>query len=223
MISIEEAIVGRQSTRAFIEDKPVPRELVLKVLEIAGRAPSGSNIQPWNVYVVTGARKEALSAELLERHMSGDPGKRNYNYYPVDWREPYIGRRRACGWGLYSALGIQKGDKEKMLRQHGRNYEFFGAPVGLFFTIDSDMELGSWLDTGMFIQSVMLAARGFGLETCPQAAFCNFHEIVTKHTSIPDDQKLVCGMALGFPDQTAPVNSFRTTREAPETFTTFVE
>jgi len=223
MISIEEAIVGRQSTRAFIEDKPVSRALVLKMLEIAGRAPSGSNIQPWKVYVTTGARKEALSKELLEQHMSGDPGERNYNYYPVKWREPYIGRRRECGWGLYSALGIEKGNKDKMLRQHGRNYEFFGAPVGLFFTIDTDMELGSWIDTGMFVQSVMLAARGLGLETCPQAAFCNFHETVAKHLGLPGDQKLVCGMALGFPDTTAKVNSFRTTRIAPETFTTFVE
>ena len=223
MISVEEAIVGRQSTRAFIEDKPVPRALILKLLEIAGRSPSGSNIQPWKVFVVTGAKKEALSAALLARHMSGDQGKRNYNYYPVDWREPYLGRRRECGWGLYSTLGIEKGDKEKMLRQHGRNYEFFGAPAGLFFTLDRDMELGSWLDTGMFVQSVMLAARGLGLETCPQAAFCNYFDTVTEHIGIPDDQELVCGMALGFPDKDATVNSFRTTRIDPETFTTFVE
>ncbi|MGI9477055.1 MAG: nitroreductase [Hyphomicrobiaceae bacterium] len=223
MISVEEAITGRQSTRAYLEDKPVPRELVLKVLEVAGRAPSGSNIQPWKVWVVTGDKKQALSRKLLERHMAGDTGKRNYNYYPVEWREPYIGRRRECGWGLYSTLGIEKGDKDKMLRQHGVNYDFFGAPVGLFFSLDKDMELGSWLDTGMFIQSVMLAARGFGLETCPQAAFCNYHEMVTEHLGMPDDQQLVCGMSLGFPDPDAIVNTFRTTRLDPETFTTFVE
>ena len=223
MISVAEAITGRQSTRAYLEDKPVPRELVVKVLEVAGRAPSGSNIQPWHVWVVTGEKKAALSRKLLERHMSGDQGKRNYNYYPVEWREPYIGRRRECGWGLYSTLGIEKGDKDKMLRQHGLNYDFFGAPVGLFFSLDKDMELGSWLDTGMFIQSVMLAARGFGLETCPQAAFCNYHEMVTGHLGIPDDQELVCGMSLGFPDTDAIVNTFRTTRIDPEAFTTFVE
>ncbi len=222
MISVEDAIAGRQSTRAFLTEKEVPRELILKVLEIAGRAPSGSNIQPWKVFVVTGEKKTALSEALLARHMSGDPGKREYNYYPVEWREPYIGRRRECGWGLYSTLGIQKGDKERMLRQHGRNYEFFGAPVGLFFTLDRDMELGSWLDTGMFIQSVMLAARGEGLETCPQAAFCNYHDTVGEHVGIPADQQLVCGMALGFPDNDAVVNTFRTTRIDPETFTTFV-
>jgi len=223
MISVEDAITGRQSTRGFLADKPVSRELIIKMLEVAGRAPSGSNIQPWKVWVVTGPVKEALSKELLERHMSGDQGKRNYNYYPVEWREPYVGRRRECGWGLYSTLGIEKGDKEKMLRQHGRNYEFFGAPVGLFFSVDKDMELGSWLDAGMFIQSVMLAARGLGLETCPQAAFCNYYEMVAARVGIPDDQQLVCGMALGFPDPAAVVNTFRTTRLDPETFTTFVD
>lgn len=223
MITVEEAITGRQSTRAFIEDKPVPRALISKLLEIAGRAPSGSNIQPWRVWVVSGAKKDALSKELLERHMSGDAGKREYNYYPVNWREPYIGRRRECGWGLYSTLGIEKGDKDKMLRQHGRNFEFFGAPVGLFFTLDRDLELGSWIDTGMFIQSVMLAARGLDLETCPQAAFCSYHETVAAHLGIPNDQQLVCGMALGFPDKDALVNTFRTTRVEPETFATFVE
>jgi len=222
MITVEEAIVGRQSTRAFLE-KSVPRELILRMLEIAGRAPSGSNIQPWKVWVVTGERKSALSELLLKQHMSGDPGVRNYNYYPVEWREPYIGRRRECGWGLYSTLGIERGDKDRMLRQHGRNYEFFGAPVGVFFTLDEDMELGSWLDTGMFIQSVMLAARGLGLETCPQAAFCNYHETVKSHLGIPEDQMLVSGMSLGFPDKTAIVNSFRTTRVEPETFTTFLD
>lgn len=222
MISVEEAITGRQSTRAYL-DKPVSRDLIIKLLEIAGRAPSGSNIQPWKVWVVTGAKKEALTEKLLKRQRSGDPGKRNYNYYPVEWREPYIGRRRECGWGLYSTLGIEKGDKERMLRQHGLNYEFFGAPVGLFVTLDKDMELGSWLDTGMFIQSIMLAARGLGLETCPQAAFCNYYDAVVEHLGIPADQELVCGISLGYADPDAIVNRFRTTRIAAESFTTFVE
>jgi len=222
MISVEEAIVGRQSTRAF-QDRPVARETILKILDIAGRAPSGSNIQPWKVWVVSGATKTALSQALLARHMSGDQGERNYNYYPVTWREPYIGRRRETGWGLYALLGIEKGDKDKMLRQHGRNYAFFGAPVGLFFTLDADMELGSWLDTGMFIQSVMLAARGLGLESCPQAAFCNYHDTVKAEIGIPETQQLVCGMSLGYADQDAKVNAFRTARIAPQTYTTFVE
>jgi nitroreductase len=223
MISVEEAIVGRQSTRAFLGDKAVPRELILTILGTAGRAPSGSNIQPWKVWVVTGDAKDKLTRALLERHNSGDPGNREYNYYPVEWREPYIGRRRACGWGLYSTIGIEKGDKTRMLEQHGKNYEFFGAPVGLFFTLDRDMELGSWIDIGMFIQSVMLAARGHGLETCPQAAFCNYHDTVTEHLGVPANQQLVCGMALGYPDPEAAVNRFRTEREDPASFTTFLE
>lgn len=222
MISVEDAIVGRQSIRGYLESKPVPQDVIMKMLEIAGRAPSGSNIQPWKVFVVSGDKKQALSEALLARHLSGDSGKREYNYYPVEWREPYIGRRRECGWGLYSTLGIKKGDKEKMLHQHGRNYEFFGAPAGLFFTVDRDMELGSWLDTGMFIQSVMLAARSLHLETCPQAAFCNYHDTVAEHVGIPDDQQLVCGMALGYPNPDATVNIFRTTRIDPAKFTTFV-
>ncbi|MCB1511308.1 MAG: nitroreductase, partial [Hyphomicrobiaceae bacterium] len=179
MMTVEEAIVGRQSIRAFDPNRPVPQATIEKILEIAGRAPSGSNIQPWKVWVATDAARDAIVKACLDRHMTGSEGKREYNYYPVTWREPYIGRRRETGWGLYSLLGIGKSDKDAMKIQHGRNYEFFDAPVGLFFTIDRDMELGSWLDCGMFIQSVMLAARGEGLETCPQAAFCNFHDTVT--------------------------------------------
>jgi nitroreductase len=223
MMSVEEAVVGRQSTREFIGDKAVPRETIEKVLTVAGRAPSGSNIQPWKVWVVTGQARDAIANACYERHMAGDEGSREYNYYPVSWREPYIGRRRETGWGLYSLLGIEKGDKDKMKLQHGRNYMLFDAPVGLFFTIDRDMELGSWLDCGMFIQSVMLAARGEGLETCPQAAFCNYHDTVTKLLGVPDEQMLICGMSLGYPVPGSLVNTFRTTRIDVDTFTTFLD
>lgn len=223
MMSVEEAIVGRQSIREFIPDKPVEKETIEKVLTIAGRAPSGSNIQPWNVWVATGDARNAIAEACYARHMASDEGKREYNYYPVKWREPYIGRRRETGWGLYGLLGIEKGDKEQMKLQHGRNYLFFDAPVGLFFTIDRDMELGSWLDCGMFIQSVMVAARGEGLETCPQAAFCNFHDTVTKLLGVPDEQMLICGMSLGYPVPGSKVNTFRTSRIGVEEFTTFVD
>ena len=221
MMTVEEAIVGRQSIRAFDPNRPVPQATIEKILEIAGRAPSGSNIQPWKVWVATDAARDAIVKACLDRHMTGSEGKREYNYYPVTWREPYIGRRRETGWGLYSLLGIGKSDKDAMKIQHGRNYEFFDAPVGLFFTIDRDMELGSWLDCGMFIQSVMLAARGEGLETCPQAAFCNFHDTVTALLGVPDEQMLICGMSLGYAVEGAKVNTFRTTREPISTFTTF--
>lgn len=222
MMTIEQAIVGRQSIRAYL-DKPVPREVLERVLAIAGRAPSGSNIQPWRVYVVEGAAKQALSDEILALHRAGDEGSREYNYYPVTWRDPYLARRRRTGWGLYGLLGIGRENKAAMAEQHRQNYTFFGAPVGLVFAIDRDMELGSWLDTGMFLQSVMLAARGEGLETCPQAAFCPYHDVVQRRLRIPADQQLVCGMAIGYADPAARINSFRTERIATSEFVTWVD
>lgn len=221
-MTIEEAIRGRQSVRAFLKT-PVPRDLVRHVLETAGRAPSGSNIQPWRVFVVDGAARDALCNEILGIYDSEGEPKREYNYYPVNWREPYLARRRACGWGLYSTMGITREDKAGMHAQRRQNYDFFGAPTGLVFTIDRDMELGSWLDCGMFIQTIMIAARQFGLETCPQAAFANFHEIIRRRLAIPHEQMVICGMALGYPDKTAKVNSFRTDREPVEVFARFVD
>ena len=222
-MNVEEAIVGRQSTRAFDATRPVSRDVIDKLLGIAGRAPSGSNIQPWKVWVVTGKRKEALSAACLERHDRGDPEQREYNYYPVEWRSPYLDRRRACGWGLYGILGITKDEKERMHEQRGQNYAFFGAPVGLFFTIERDLELGSWLDCGMFIQSIMLAARGLGLETCPQAAFCNYYDTVMEQLGAPPEQMLICGMSLGYPDPSAIVNTYRTERMDLDEFVTYLD
>ena len=223
MMSVAEAIIGRQSIRAFQADRPVARETLEKILEIAGRAPSGSNIQPWKVWVVTGAARDAISEACHARHMAGDQGEREYNYYPVNWRDPYLARRRETGWGLYGLLGIEKGDREAMKRQHGRNFLFFDAPVGLFFTLERDLELGSWLDCGMFIQSVMLAARGEGLETCAQAAFCNYHDTVTQLLGVPADQQLICGMSLGYALAEAKVNGFRTTRIEVSEYTHFLD
>lgn len=222
MISVAEAITGRQSIRAYL-DKSVPQEMIARILEVAGRAPSGSNIQPWKVWVLTGAARDRLVADLTARHTGGDEGKREYNYYPVKWREPYIGRRRKTGWGLYGLLGIGRDDKSAMAAQHRQNYTFFGAPVGLIFTIDRDMEPGSWLDVGMFIQSVMIAARGEGLETCPQAAFCQYHEVVREHLRIGQDKVVVCGMALGYGDPAAHINSFRTERMTLDEFVTWID
>lgn len=221
MLSVADAIEGRQSIRAFLADKPVPRETIERILAIASRAPSGSNIQPWKVRVVSGPALARLKTRLMARHEAGDEGKREYNYYPVKWREPYIGRRRATGWGLYGLLGIGKGDTVAMRAQAGRNFVFFDAPVGLIFSMDRDMEVGSWLDTGMFIQSVMIAARGEGLETCPQAAFCNYADTIQDMLAMPADQIIVCGMALGYADPLAAVNSFRTDRIAVGEFAVF--
>ena len=221
-MTVEEAIRGRRSTRAFLK-RPVPRETIARILETANRAPSGSNIQPWKVWVVDGEVKQQISKEMLALYFTEGEGERGYNYYPVNWREPYLARRRACGWGLYSTLGITRDDKDGMKRQRAENYDFFGAPTGLIFTIDKDLELGSWLDTGMFIQSIMIAARELGLETCPQAALCNFHKLLIARLGIPDTETVVCGMAIGYPDPDAKVNSFVTEREPLDVFVRWVD
>jgi nitroreductase len=222
MMTVEEAITGRRCIRAFLT-KPVPRELIERVLHIAGRAPSGSNVQPWKVWVLTGAALDEIRTELAQRYDRGQVSPREYNYYPEKWREPYLARRRACGWGLYGTLGIGREDKDKMHAQHRRNFLFFDAPVGLMFSIDRDLEQGSWLDYGMFLQNIMIAARPFGLETCPQAAFLIFHDVLQKRLAIPADQTIVCGMALGYPDPSDKVNTFAPDRMAAGEFVTFVE
>jgi len=223
--AVDSVIRGRRSVRGFLPT-PVPKEIILEILHVAARAPSGTNIQPWKVIVMTGAKKEALSVELIEAAL--DPEKdtghtQEYAYYPEKWMQPYIGRRRKVGYDLYGLLGISKGDKEKMARQFARNYAFFDAPVGLFFTIDRLMGQGSWLDYGMFLQNIMLAARARGLDTCPQAAFIKYHRIVKRHLDITDQEQLVCGMSLGYEDSERIENNLVTTRESAESFTRFVE
>lgn len=222
MITVEEALRTRRSVRAFRET-PVPRAFVERILTAAARAPSGSNIQPWRVYATTGAAKRALSRDLMDAHAAGDPGEEEYAYYPTEWREPYLARRRKVGWDLYGALGIGKGDKDAMARQLARNYLFFDAPVGLMFTIDRRLEVGSWLDYGMFLQSVMLAARGLGLDTCPQQAFAKYHRIIRRHLAIPDDEVLICGMALGYAEPAAVENRFDTERMPVSEFVRFAQ
>jgi len=217
---VKQAITSRKSTRAFLPT-PVDISLINELLCIAGTAPSGSNIQPWQVHVVQGKTRDRLSEALLAAHEAGEPSTREYEYYPVNWRSPYIDRRRATGWGLYGLLGIEKGDRERSMRQHARNYEFFGAPVALLFTIDRDMELGSWLDYGMFLQNIMVAARGLGLHTCPQAALANYPGIVKTHLGIGDDKIVVCGMSIGYEDPDAIVNGYQPDRIPLEEFVTY--
>ena len=212
---VDEVIRSRRSVRGFLPT-PVPQETILEILDVATRAPSGTNTQPWKVTVVTGARKEALSRELIATAL--DPARdteheQEYSYYPDKWVHPYLDRRRKVGYDLYGLLGIAKGNRDRMQRQFARNYDFFGAPVGLFFTIDRIMGQGSWLDYGMFLQNVMLAARARGLDTCPQAAFTKYHRIVASHLEIPEEQMLLCGMALGYKDGDKIENSLQTSRE----------
>ncbi len=223
--SVEAAIESRFSARAFLPT-PVPRETIARILRVASRAPSGTNTQPWKVYVLQGAARDTLVDKVCAAHdaLAADPTlaaeyREAYDYYPEKWVSPYIDRRRACGWGLYGALGIGKTDKARMHAQHQRNFRFFDAPVGLMFTIDRVMGRGSLLDYGMFLQSIMVAARAHGLHTCPQAAWNGFAKIVLPHIGAQDDEMLVCGMALGFADPAAPENHFRTEREPVEAFT----
>jgi nitroreductase len=222
--AVDAAIVSRRSIRAYLPT-PVPRETIEDILAVAARAPSGTNTQPWKVTVLTGAAKTGLSAKI--RAAFDDPAERarhteQYAYYPTEWRSPYIDRRRKVGWDLYSLLGIGKADKQRMHEQHRRNYDFFDAPVGLIFTIDRVMQQGSWLDYGMFLQSVMVAARGRGLDTCPQAAFTQFHRIIEAHIGAGPDEMVVCGMSLGHADPAAVENTLLTEREPVANFCRFL-
>ena len=226
--AVDAAIASRRSLRAFLPT-PVPRQTVEDILAVAARAPSGVNTQPWKVTVLVGAAKDGLSKKILAAHdanaAAGSTGADvgEYAYYPTEWVSPYIERRRKVGWDLYGLLGIAKTDKARMHAQHGRNYQFFDAPVGLIFTIDRVLRQGSWLDYGMFLQNIMTAARGRGLDTCPQAAFIGFHKIIREELALPDSEMVVCGMSLGYADMNAPENRLITEREPAAAFTRFVE
>lgn len=217
---VSDAITSRRSVRGFLPE-PIGVDVINKILSIASYAPSGSNIQPWKVHVVMGEKREELSRQLLDAHSRNLPESREYDYYPVNWRSPYIERRRETGWGLYETLGIQKGDRLASSQQHGRNYLFFGAPVVLIFSIDKDLQQGSWLDYGMFLQSIMVAARACGLHTCPQAALANYSDIVKSQLGIGDDQTVICGISLGYEDTGCLANRYRPARIALDDFVTF--
>jgi nitroreductase len=226
---VDAAIESRMSTRAFTAE-PVERAVLEQILAVASRAPSGTNCQPWRVYVLTGASRDSLVERVCAAHdaMRDDPAVaaqyvEEYDYYPQKWVSPYIDRRRENGWGLYGLLGIGKTDKDKMHAQQQRNFRFFDAPVGLMFTVDRVMGRGSLVDYGAFLQSIMVAARGRGLHTCPQAAWNGFSKIILPHIGAQPNEMLVCGMSLGYADASALVNTFRTPRVAVQDFTTWLE
>jgi nitroreductase len=227
--SVDTAILSRFSARAFLP-QAVERSVLEEVLQVSARAPSGTNTQPWTVYVLRGAKRDELVAKTCAAHdaISANPAlaaeyAEVYDYYPEKWVSPYIDRRRECGFGLYGVLGIGKGDKDRMHAQHQQNFRFFDAPVGLIFTIDKVMGRGSLLDYGMFLQSIMVAARARGLHTCPQAAWNNFSKIILPHVGAGENEMVVCGMALGYADESALVNTFQTTRVNAQDFTHWVE
>ncbi|QNA90157.1 nitroreductase [Massilia sp. Dwa41.01b] len=223
--AVDAAITSRRSIRAFL-DKPVERADIERILEVAARAPSGTNTQPWKVYVLTGERRVALSDAILAVYSDPELSRQHteeYPYYPREWVSPFVDRRRKVGWDLYSLLGLSRDNKAGMAAQHARNYRFFDAPVGLIFTIDRVMEQGSWLDYGMFLQNIMVAARGRGLDTCPQAAFTQFHRIIAEQLDLPANETVVCGMALGWADPTRVENTLVTEREPVANFVHFVD
>ena len=227
--SVDAAIESRFSCRAFLREKEVARPLIEEILHVARRAASGTNTQPWNVYVLQGEARDTLVGKVCAAHdaIYKDPSlvddyREEYDYYPEKWVSPYIDRRRENGWSLYGLLGIAKGEKDKMHAQHQRNYRFFDAPVGLMFTMERVMGRGSLMDYGMFLQNIMLAARARGLHTCPQAAWNSFARIILPHVGARDTEMLVCGMSLGYADLDAPVNGFHTPREPVEGFTRWV-
>ncbi|HET9823668.1 MAG TPA: nitroreductase [Burkholderiaceae bacterium] len=226
--AVDAAITSRRAVRAFLPT-PVPRRTIEDILAVAARAPSGANTQPWKVTVLTGAAKERLSRRMLAAHdanaaagsTGADAGE--YDYYPTEWVPPYVDRRRKVGWDLYGLLGIAKGDKARTHAQHGRNYTFFDAPVGLIFTIDRILCQGSWLDYGTFLGNVMVAARARGLDTCPLAAVIGHYRIIADELQLPAGEMVVCGMALGHADPQAPENRLVTEREPVAAFARFLD
>jgi nitroreductase len=228
--SVDDAILTRFSCRQFDADAPVSRNDIEDILMVARRAPSGSNIRPWNVYIVQGASQRELSEKVCAAHdaVYRDPAEsakyvEAYDYYPAVWTSPFIDRRRKNGWALYQLLGIERGEKDKMHAQQQRNFRFFDAPVGMFFTVDRSLGRGALFDYGAFVQSIMLAARARGLHTCPQAAWNPYASIVLPHLGAGDSGMLVCALCIGYASESALVNTLRTPRDELASFTHWVE
>ena len=221
-MKVTEAIKQRQSIRAY-QDKAVEEEKIQRIFDAARYSPSGVNTQPWQVAVVSGQTKQRLQQQLEAAFRNGEQSQMAYQYYPEGWEEPYKARRRACGLALYGVLEIGRDDKQRQLDQQAANFRSFDAPVMLLFFMDPIMSTGSYLDYGMFLQSIMLAAEEEGLATCPQASLAEYPHIVKQELGYSEDAVLICGMALGYADKEAVVNSYRTDRESVESFTRFFE
>ncbi len=216
-----DAIASRRSVRAFKPD-PVPKEVVAHILETAARAPSGTNTQPWKVYALAGPARQALTDAIMAARQEIDDGHTGeYRYYPNKFPEPYLSRRRKVGWDMYGILGIERGEHQRMRDQHSENFRFFGAPVHLICAIPKVMEIGSWLDFGMFMQNILVAARGHGLDTCPQAALATYHKIVRDIVGVPEDETVVAGISIGYADEDAPINELVTERAPLDDFVQF--
>jgi len=224
-VIVDEVIRTRKSVRSFLST-PIPHGTILDIIEVASRAPSGSNIQPWKVYVLEGDAKQRLTQAVQE--VFNDPAARalhrpEYVYYPKTWVEPFLSRRRKVGFDLYKLVGIDRGENQKMHEHQAKNFEFFGAPVVLFFSIPRMMEQGSWLDYGMFLQNILIASNARGIGSCPQAAFISYHKIVAQHLGFSEDEQLVCCISLGYENTTAPENQLITERTPVSEFVHFIK
>ena len=221
---VDTVITSRRSVRAFLPT-PVPRSEIEAILDVASRAPSGTNTQPWQVYVLTGARKQAFSDDVVRTFYDQDAmalHHEEYDYYPETWIDPFLARRRKIGLDLYGLLGLKRDNPEGMKAQQARNYKFFDAPVGLVFTMNRVMGRGSLLDYGMFMQNIMIAAKAHGLDTCAQAAFNQFHKLIEQHLNLPAEEKVICSMALGYADLSKIENTLQTDRVPAAEFTHFL-
>jgi len=219
---VSQALKERKSVRAYL-DRAVEKEKIEKILQFAKYAPSGVNMQPFNVHVLSGQSKKDLEAKMLEAFDSQHKESMDYQYYPLEWREPYKSRRKATGLLMYQTLGITREDKAKQIAQWRANYQAFNAPTVLYFFIDPILEKGSYLDYGMFLQSIMLLATELGLGSCPMASLAEFPSIVKDTLNVEPEQLLLCGMALGYEDSEATINSYRTPRIELDEFVTFYE
>lgn len=214
---VSEAVARRKSIRQFTTE-PVSDETLRRLLELAARAPSGGNVQPWRIYVVNGDGMTRFRRFIAERPI--EPGE--YDIYPADLWEPYRTNRFALGEQMYATLGIGREDKAGRFEQFAKNADFFGAPAALFCYIDRGMGKPQWSDLGMFLQTFMLLAQEAGLDTCPQEYWSVRHGAVTEFVGAPDNEMLFCGMAIGHADPDAPVNSLVSERMPLEQWATFV-
>ena len=222
MISVAEAVVQRFSARAFL-DKPVSAEQIRRILDHARRAPSGGNLQPWHVTVVSGKPLRKLSGKIRRKALLHSRGEKpEYAVYPPSLHEPYRSRRFKCVEDLYAAIGIPREDKKARFKQFAKNLEAFGAPVVLFFSIDRLMGNNQWAHLGMFMQTIMLLAVEEGLQTCPQESWSAFHGTVADFIGLPEEQMFYCGMAIGYADMDHPINQWRTERAALEEIARFM-
>ncbi|EEO27396.1 nitroreductase family protein [Oxalobacter paraformigenes] len=220
---IDTVIASRQSIRAYKKD-PVPAGLIEHVLDMASRAPSATNMQPWKVYVLTGNALKRLTDAVCTA-FDNEPEKHQpeYSYYPDPPFEPYLSRRRKVGQDMYSLIGIAREDHVKRHQQQRRNFEFFGAPAGFIFTIDRKLPCVNFIDYGAFFENLMLSAKSHGLDTCLQAFWSDYHLIIREQLSLPAEEMVLAGMAIGYAATDAPINRLATDREPVSAFATFLD